>query len=67
MVAAAVAAMGFTLSLYIAKAAFGDDYSALVVAKLAVVTATLIAIGYAVFVTRKLPIIERSGIGSVQK
>ncbi len=58
MVAASVAAIGFTLSLYLAKAAFEGDYSALLVAKLGVVAATLIAIGYAVAITRRLPVIK---------
>lgn len=59
LVASSVAAIGFTLSLYLAKAAFPDDYAALLVAKLAVVSATLIAMAFAVYETKKLPIIVK--------
>lgn len=55
LVASSVAAIGFTLSLYLAKAAFPENNEALLVAKLAVVVATLVAMTYGVIVTKKLP------------
>lgn len=58
LVASSVAAIGFTLSLYLAKAAFEDNYNGLLVAKLGVVAATIIAMLFATVITRKLPEIK---------
>jgi NhaA family Na+:H+ antiporter len=59
MVGASVAAIGITLSIFLAKAAFEQDLEALLVAKLAVVVATIVAITFAVAITRKLPEIQK--------
>lgn len=57
LVAASVAAIGFTLSLFLAKAAFSspDQAPTLLVAKLAIAVASLIAMAFSIYVTRKLP------------
>lgn len=55
LLAASVAAIGFTLSLYLAKAAFSEDEATLLIAKSAVVIATLISVVFATYTARKLP------------
>lgn len=67
LVASSVAAIGFTLSLYLAKAAFPDDYSALLIAKLGVVVATFIAMTFGYLVTRRLPVIAQPEVAAPTK
>ena len=57
-VASCVAAIGFTLSLYLAKAAFDSGGNVLLISKLAIVVATLIAISLSVYSALKLPVKE---------
>lgn len=60
LVAASVAAIGFTLSIYLAKAAFDNDLTSGLTAKLAIVVGTLIAVTFSIYSTLRLDVVNKT-------